>query len=412
MNWLTQFPDRDQLLELNSGIPSIAPVKINNHIHTPYSFSAFESVEKAVLMAVDEEVRVLGINDFYVTDGYGEFIKQCTDHAVFPLLNIEFIGISKEDLNKGIKVNDPNNPGRIYISGKGLAYPVTLHENQRQKLERMIAGSQKQVLQMIGLLNEWFLRQEIDISLSVDELIEQHALKLLRERHVARVIRLKLEDKAASDKEYFELLSKVLGGKPSGKQREDIAGIEEELRSGLLKSGAPAFVAEDDQAFPGFEEIIELVKDAGGIPTYPLLLDGAGGQITEFENGKEQLREVLKQRGINSIEFIPFRNSFTKLKEYAEYFYDNEFVVSFGTEHNTTAMRPVTVSCRGDIPLDNSLMRISYRGAAYVAAHQYLVAREGKDYKPGSRDDMEKLGHAVFQYYFSTFQNSSSGKPI
>ena len=390
----------------------MTPVKINNHIHTPYSFSAFKSIKEAVIMAANQEIRVLGINDFYVTDGYDEFIKQCASHVIFPLLNIEFIGISNEDRKNGIKLNDPNNAGRIYISGKGLAYPVILPDSQQQKLERLVAGSQQQVSQMIELLNAWLLRQEIDMSLSIDEIIGQHALKLLRERHVAKVMRLKLEDKAASDDEYFELLAKVYGGRPSEKQREDIAGIEDELRSRLLKSGAPAFVPEDDQAFLASEEIIELIKAAGGIPTYPLLLDYAGGQITEFEREKDQLREALKQHDIYSIEFIPFRNSYEKLKEYAEYFYDNGFVVSFGTEHNTTAMRPVTVSCKGDIPLDESLFGISYKGAAYVAAHQYLVAREGKNYNPGSRDEMEKLGHAIFQYYFSTFQKSSPGEPI
>ena len=412
MNWFTQFPDRNQLLELNSGTPTMVPVKINNHIHTPYSFSAFSSIKQAVGMAANEEVRVLGINDFYVTDGYGEFIKQCTDHSVFPLLNIELIGISKEHRQNNIRINDINNPGRIYISGKGLAYPVLLTEKQQQKLDRVLAGSQQQVSQMIDLLNAWLLHQDLDISLSVDEIMENHAHKLLRERHIAKVMRLKLEDRAANDADFYELISKLFGGKETEKKREDIAGIEEELRSRLLKSGAPAFVPEDDQAFLGFEEIIELIKDAGGIPTYPLLLDGAGGQITEFENNKEQLHKVLKQYSIKSIEFMPFRNSFEKLKEYAEYFYDNGFVVSFGTEHNTTAMRPVTVSCKGDISLDQSLMRISYKGAAYVAAHQYMVAREGKSYNSCSRDDMEKLGQAIFQYYFNTFQPLLAGKSI
>ena len=45
------------------------------------------------------------------------------DHGIFPLLNIELIGISKEDQDAGIRVNDPSNPGRTYISGKGLSFP-------------------------------------------------------------------------------------------------------------------------------------------------------------------------------------------------------------------------------------------------------------------------------------------------
>jgi len=412
MSFLNQFPERDQLLKSFSNEKMNVPLKINNHIHTPYSFSAFESVAGAVRLAVGEDVRILGINDFYVTDGYREFIEACMDHAVFPLLNIELIGISKEDQENDIRVNDPGNPGRTYISGKGLAFPGVLPGKQQQKLDSVVEESNRQVSIMIELLNEWLAKQEVGISLSVKEIMDKQAMNLLRERHVAKMMRLKLEEKSGSDLEFYELLKSIYGGRSSEKKRADIAGIEDELRSKLLKSGAPAFVPEDDKAFLPLEEIVDIIRDAGGIPTYPLLLDGAGGQITEFENGKEQLLEVLESREFHSIEFIPLRNQLEKLKEYAEYFYNHGFVVSFGTEHNTTAMIPITVSCKDDVPLDESLMQISFNGAAYVAAHQYMVAREGKNYKPGTRDEMERLGQAIFQYYFDTYHLSFSSKSL
>jgi hypothetical protein len=174
----------------------------------------------------------------------------------------------------------------------------------------------------------------------------------------------------------------------------------------MLKSGAPAFVPEDDKAFLPLEEIVKIIRYAGGIPTYPLLLDGTGGEPTEFERDKEQLLEVLDSRGFNSIEFIPLRNQFEMLKEYAEFFYNNGFVVSFGTEHNTSAMLPLAVSCKGGVELDERLTEISFNGAAYVAAHQYLVDREGPGYQPLSRDEMERLGKAIFRHYFEIYNPS------
>ncbi len=156
------------------------------------------------------------------------------------------------------------------------------------------------------------------------------------------------------------------------------------------------------------KEIVQLIRDAGGIPTYPLLLDGTGGEITEFENGKEKLLEVLESRGFDSVEFIPLRNDIGILKEYAEYFYKEGFIVSFGTEHNTSKLGPLSVSCKGDVPLDDSLMKITFLGAAYVAAHQYLVVKEGLGYERFSRDKMELLGRAIFQYYFNTYNPSLS----
>ena len=403
MSFLKQFPDRKTLLNAFNEEKSNAPMKINNHIHTPYSFSAFQSVTQAVRSAVAENVRILGINDFYVTDGYKEFTDECIDHGMFPLLNIELIGISKEDQEAGIRVNDPGNPGRTYISGKGLSFPVVLPDHQAKKLQSIVTESNNQVSKMIELLNEWLRQQKVDISLSVEEIMEEHAVNLLRERHVAKMMRLKLEERASNDLEFYELLDKVYGGKSFDKKRSDIAGTEEELRARLLKSGAPAFVPEDDKAFLPLDEIVEIIRDSGGIPTYPVLLDGAGDQITEFENGKEQLLEVLEERGFQSIEFIPLRNQFAKLKEYAEYFYDNGFVVSFGTEHNTSAMRPLTVSCKEDVPLDDRLMEISFNGAAYVAAHQYLVDQDGLEYQRLTRDEMEHLGRAIIQHYFMNY---------
>ncbi len=406
MSFLEQFPARDILLEAYKEEGSGFPMKVNNHIHTPYSFSAFESVTEAVRVSVAEEVRVLGINDFYVTDGYGEFMEKCIDHGLFPLLNIELVGISKADQDAGIRVNDPGNPGRTYISGKGLAFPDIISEEKAQKLQLVVAESNKQVSQMIDLLNSWLKKQGVGFHISEDEIMESLAVNLLRERHVAKMLRLKLNEHAANDEEYDEILQKIFGGVTSTKKRSDTAGTEDELRSKLLKSGAPAFVPEDEKAFLPLKEILEIIRDAGGIPTYPLLLDGAGVQMTEFEDGKEQLLKSLQSRGFNSIEFIPLRNQIGKLKEYASYFYEHGFVISFGTEHNTSEMIPIEVSCKNDVALDEDLKEISFNGAAYVAAHQYHVAREGVGYKQESRDDMEQLGKAIFYHYFRNYNPS------
>lgn len=403
MNFYEQFPARANLLKSWQPDSAEPPPKVNNHIHSPYSFSAFKSIGEAVKLALAEDVKILGINDFYVADAYGEFIDECLKHQRFPLLNIELIGISREDQQAGVRINDPNNPGRIYVSGKGLAYPFKLPPAQKQKLDRVVEESNRQVATMIDLVNKWMEFQQTGISLSVKELMEEHAKDLLRERHVAKALRVKIEQMADNDDQFYKLLEHVYGGALSQKKREDIAGIEEELRARLLKAGTPAFVPEDEKAFLNLNEIIAIISDAGGIPTYPMLLDGAGGAFTEFESNKEKLLNSLKNRGIHSVELIPLRNRIEVLKEYAEYFYENGFVVSFGTEANTTAMLPITVSCRNEVPLDEKLMQISYKGAAYIAAHQYLYVKEGPGYEDEDRDEMERLGQAVLNYYFKSF---------
>ncbi len=94
-------------------------VKVNAHMHTPYSFSAFSDVNDALDRAVAEEVKVVGINDFYTTEGYQEWAEGCSKRNLYPLFGIEFISLNEEDQKKGLRVNDPANPGRTYLSGKG-----------------------------------------------------------------------------------------------------------------------------------------------------------------------------------------------------------------------------------------------------------------------------------------------------
>ena len=72
-------------------------VDVNAHLHTPYSFSAFTDVKQALDMAAQEGVKVVGINDFYSTDGYLEWREECGLRRLFPLFNIEFISLNAED---------------------------------------------------------------------------------------------------------------------------------------------------------------------------------------------------------------------------------------------------------------------------------------------------------------------------
>ena len=130
-------------------------IDVNAHLHTPYSFSAFRDVADALDRAAAEGVKVVGINDFYSTDGYGEWQEGCAARGLFPLFGIEFISLNEEDQAAGLRVNDPNNPGRTYVSGKGLAYPVVLSGEPLRQLEAVKAEANAQVEKMCAKLNDW-----------------------------------------------------------------------------------------------------------------------------------------------------------------------------------------------------------------------------------------------------------------
>ena len=320
---------------------------VNAHIHTPYSFSAFSSVGEALEHAAEEGVKVVGINDFYSTDGYGEWKEGCAARGLYPLFGIEFISLNAEDQAAGLRVNDPNNPGRTYISGKGLAYPVILKGEPLRKLEAVRAESNRQVEQMCAKLNEWLKAEGKPVQLDFNEIREKLTKGSIRERHLAKALRLAMEPDA-----------------------ENPAKLENELRSKLLKAGGPAFVPESPEAFLPMKTVQEIIEAAGGIPTYPFLADDAKGNFTDFEGDLMKAADTLKKRGFHSVEFITTRNTTAVLEQYAGYLEDEGFIVSFGSEHNTPAMEPVKLHTRDAAELSDKLKAINWRGACAIAAHQ------------------------------------------
>ena len=397
------FPNVNDLMTWYEQQETITMLDVNAHIHTPYSFSAFKNIEEAVKQAAEENVQVLGINDFLVTKGYDEFIEKCKASGVFPLLNIEFIGVKKDAQENNIRINDPNNPGRIYVSGKGLKQSPELSKALQAKLKSVIDAGQDQIEGMIEKLNELLQPINSTIQFSMDEMYKVYAKHLIRERHLATALRVKAEEVYKNEDERQAFYTSLFGGAPKS-PLADFAALENEIRGKLLKAGGKAFIPEEESAFMSLQEINEVILASGGITTYPLLLDNPNNEYTEFEGDKEALFEVLTENNISGIEFIPGRNDIKALTEYSEYFYSKGFVVTYGTEHNAPGKAPIMISCRGKEGLSDVLKTINYKGACVIAAHQFLSEKGGqwyKGYQKEKRSELEDLGNAVINYYLS-----------
>ena len=410
-NFLAGFPPYDKMMKEMNGVSLPYYREANGHIHTPYSFSAFSGMEEIFRMAHEENIAVLGINDFYVTDGYERFHAGCLVNRIFPLFNIEFIGLLKDEQKKGIRINDPNNPGRIYFSGKGLDFPFKPGWLQKRMLRKVVRESQQQIRAMIDKLNLLIKESHPPLSLSYETIRKKYARDLVRERHLARAVRELASENFRQDGSRIAFLETLYGGKKSVCDSENHAALENEIRSRLLKSGGAAYVEEDEKSFLELKKIIRIITSGGGIPCYPVLLDDASGKFTEFENDPEKLYSSLKKIGVDCIELIPGRNDMTILKDFAGFFNSKGFIITFGTEHNTPEMMPLTVSARGQVPLDDSLKRIAWEGACVIAAHQYLRAdgRQGYVLPDGThsgnqKQDLMNLGQMVIEYYLKNQQ--------
>ena len=405
-NFWDQFPGRKALDDQIPELPEETIFDVNAHMHTPFSFSAFESVDDAVRLGVQQNVRIVGVNDFYTTAGYASWADACMKYKAFPLFNIEFIGLSKSNQDNNIRINDPNNPGRIYISGKGLSYPFRIEEPFKTQLENLTTESNQHVGLMCDQLNTYLADRGITISLNFGSIMQTHTKGLIRERHLAKVLREKVFESRPDEKGRKLLLQDIYGRKDVSADLNNHAALENEIRNKLLKAGGPAFIPENPDSFLSIEAVRELILRGGGIPTYPLLADDKNGNFTEFEQNKQQLANELKQRGIYSIEFITTRNSPEVLEEYATWFVKNGFVITFGSEHNTPDLTPISLYTRDGAPLNNTLRKINYDGACLIAAHQYLIAQEGIGYldADGHPNDEKtnkyiSLGNKLIRYF-------------
>ena len=349
-------------------------VDVNAHLHTPYSFSAFDSIPQAAQMAAEQGVKVVGINDFYSMDGYEEWDRETRARKLYPLFNIEFISLNSEDQAAGVRVNDPNNPGRTYISGKGLAFPLKLSGEPAAQLAAVKKESNLQVAAMCEKVTGLFKALEAEFGWDEATIREKLTKGSLRERHLAKAIRLAvahLYPDAEQQKAFYE---KLFGGKALKSDIAADAKVENEIRGNLLKAGGAAFVPETPEAFLPMATVRSIILAAGGIPTYPFLADDAKGGFTDFEGDLEKAAATLKARGFYSVEFITTRNSVEVLEKYCNYLWDNGFVVTLGSEHNTPAMEPIKLAARGGVDLTPRLKQLNYWGACITAVHQKLVA--------------------------------------
>ncbi len=415
--FLTDLPDFELLTKEMLKIPVPDFREANCHIHTPYSYSSFSDIDSMLRMAHEENIVLLGINDLFVTDGYESFHKGCIKNNIFPLFNLGFIGMLKEEKQKGIRLNDPENPGRVYFTGKGLDYPFHTGFMLRKQMKEAVRESQAKVKSMILKLNILIRVAEPSLCLSYETIKRKYAHDLVREHHLSKALRILAAENFPDPEKQISFLEKLYAGKKSNVGISDFPAIEKEISSNLFERGGGAYVEEDESSFLELEKIIRIIIKAGGIPCYPVLLDDPAGNLTEFENDPEKLYTSLNKLGIECIELIPGRNDASTLKRFVEFFHGKGFLITFGTGHNTPEMVPLTVTARGSVPLDDSLKKIGWEGSCVIAAHQYLRAdgRQGYVLPDGThsakqKKELIKLGQLIIEYYLYRGQNGNRKK--
>jgi hypothetical protein len=387
----------------------------NSHVHFPPNFSAFDSVDQAIDMAADQGIGVLGTGNYYDYSIYRDFVTLARAKGIFPLFGTEIIALDRDLLSRGVRVNDPGNPGKIYICGKGITAFETPNPAALDLLATIRTGDEKRMATMIGKLAEIFKQAGLDTQLNSQAVINRVAKRhgcdpntiVLQERHVAQAFQQIVFERVDIDV-YLDMLQTIFGTLPKS-TLDDAVGLQNEIRSFLMKAGKPCFVPED---FVDLRQASTLIRELGGIVCYPVLADGSNPR-TEYEASPAQLVASLKAHGIGLAEFIPVRNEAHVLAEYVTALHDAGIAVVAGTEHNTLDLIDLAPACKGGTPIPEAIQSIFWEGTCVVAAHQYLTALGQPGFEdaqgtphPGyvSAEDRIKvfktLGEAVVASYF------------
>ncbi len=355
-----------------------APRPHNAHVHLPPNFSAFTTVEQAVQLAQAQSLVGLGTANYYDYTVYDQFAPLAQQAGVFPLLGLEILSMDDGLRQAGIKVNDPGNPGKVYLCGKAIQPSASqFSAKARNTIERIRQGDAERLAQMIDKLETYLKQQGTPTGLNyariVKRVVARHGCPaqtvFLQERHVAQAFQELLFEKLPGAQR-LEKLSGLLGATTKAKSPDDAVTVQNDLRSHLLKAGKVAFVPEP---FIQLEEARALVLELRGIPAYPVLADGAS-PICPFEDPVSACIHELKKRKLHAVELIPVRNSPQVLSQYVQAFRAAGLVVTAGTEHNTLDLLPMAPTCVKGAAIPAEAAAVFWEGFLVLVAHQYLTS--------------------------------------
>ena len=381
----------------------------NSHIHLPPNFSAFETIRQAVELADEQGVRVLGVGNYYDFSIYQEFAQAAREKNIFPLFGTEIIALETDLQRQGIRVNDPGNPGKYYICGKGIGRFDRFSPRAAELMSHIRENDTLRMHEMTAKMAAVFKSNGIDTGLDdqavIARVVKRHGCAAdrvtLQERHLAQVFQEVFFEKVSAPKR-VQKLTDLFGAIPQSAPY-DAVGIQNEIRSHLMKAGKSCFVPE---TFVNLAQAKELILELGGVPCYPVLADGSK-QRCEYETPLEKLIETLKTNHYTMVEFIPVRNQPSVLAEYVKAIRQAGIAVVAGTEHNTQDLLPIEPTCAGGQAIPEEVNIIFWEGICVLAAHVFLKAHQRDGFMEKTEGDPEEkirafrdIGAVVLERYF------------
>ncbi|MGQ9617228.1 MAG: PHP domain-containing protein [Spirochaetota bacterium] len=377
---------------------------INLHIHTNESFSVFKSPTEAVWYAYRDDIEYFGINDHYTIDGHDEFRLACEVAGIKPTFSIEAIAMDEEAFRSRRRYNDPNNPGRCYLIGKGVVRKL-LPGGRGERLLRSLTGSIRERNRKITeKLNRYLEDHGFHLVLSYDEVEALTPRGNTTERHVVQALCERLNREFTNLKIRKQVYSELLKCDVDENTLLDKARLLTLVREKLVKIDRPCYVEEDPSAFTSIQNLVELYLEYGSVPTYPFM----GNPITEEEEDLEALISRVMRNCLYALDIIDYRTEVWRAREIIEVASHYGLPVFIGTEHNTKDMVPLV----GPVASQPEFDEYFRRSANFVIGHQVMerLCNFGA-VTPEGRPRFEDLREG-FQFYTSIGEMNLSRQQI
>ena len=198
--------------------------------------------------------------------------------GIFPLFGLEIICLIDDLVQDGVKINDPGNPGKMYICGKGITrfHPLTgeaagllqtIRDNDGARMaavtDKLSGGVRgRRPGHGAGRRGRQGAHRRPPRLAAGDGLLAGAARRPGVPGGAVRAHPRGRPPAAFLERAY---------GVPPKAAPDDAVATQNEIRSQLLKAGKPAYVPE---TFVDFDHAYRLILALGGIPCYPTLADG------------------------------------------------------------------------------------------------------------------------------------------
>lgn len=298
--------------------------RVNNHIHTTYSFSPY-SPAMAMYMARKSGLVTAGIMDHDTLAGAPEFLQAGRMLGMAATCGIECRADFSGTPFGGVRINNPDQNGVIYMSLHGVPSrafrevqaffrPYRLARNRRN---RRMTDNINALMERFGV--------RLDFDRDVLSLSMWRAGGAVTERHLAMALCRALAGVFGRGPRLLEFVRDELGLEVSPKAAALLTDRENPFYDydllGVLKSHfVRRFYVDADDECPRAEDVLALARRTGSISAYPYLGD-VGDSVTgdkraqAFEDSfLDDLMRYLRDMGFMAVTYMPSRNTREQLR--------------------------------------------------------------------------------------------------